>query len=75
MPLQNVLQISDELLLSAFEKCKELGALPMVHAENGDAVAWGQDHVFNVLKETGPAGHALSRPPVVEAEATGRAIR
>ncbi|KAF5832220.1 hypothetical protein DUNSADRAFT_11977 [Dunaliella salina] len=69
------LQVTDEELLMGMAQCKELGALPMVHAENGDAVAWGQRHVLEELGITGPEGHALSRPPYVEGEATGRAIR
>uniref|UniRef100_A0A803P3T6 dihydropyrimidinase n=1 Tax=Cannabis sativa TaxID=3483 RepID=A0A803P3T6_CANSA len=66
--------ISDELLLQAFKKCKSLGALAMVHAENGDAVYEGQKRMIE-LGITGPEGHALSRPPVLEGEATARAIR
>ncbi|PON75721.1 Hydantoinase/dihydropyrimidinase [Parasponia andersonii] len=66
--------ISDELLLQGFKKCKSLGALPMVHAENGDAVDEGQKRMIE-LGITGPEGHALSRPPVLEGEATARAIR
>ncbi|XP_058107461.1 dihydropyrimidinase-like isoform X1 [Magnolia sinica] len=68
------LMISDELLLQGLEKCKSLGALAMVHAENGDGVAAGQKRMID-LGITGPEGHALSRPPVLEGEATGRAIR
>ncbi|KAI3844248.1 hypothetical protein MKX03_032319 [Papaver bracteatum] len=68
------LMINDELLLEAFKKCKSLGALAMVHAENGDAVAEGQKRVIE-LGITGPEGHPLSRPPVLEGEATARAIR
>jgi dihydropyrimidinase len=48
--------------------------LLQVHAENGEAVALGQQLVFDA-GVTGPEGHALSRPAVLEGEATGRAIR
>nr|GMD24453.1 dihydropyrimidinase [Ipomoea batatas] len=68
------LMISDDLLLEGLKKCKSLGALAMVHAENGDAVFEGQKRMIE-LGITGPEGHALSRPPVLEGEATSRAIR
>ncbi|KAI0511698.1 hypothetical protein KFK09_012330 [Dendrobium nobile] len=74
MAYKGALMINDELLLHGLEKCKSLGALAMVHAENGDAVAEGQKRIFD-LGITGPEGHALSRPPVLEGEATARAIR
>lgn len=66
--------MSDEQLLAGFQRCRQLGALPQVHAENGDAVALGQERVF-AAGITGPEGHAMSRPAVLEGEATGRAIR
>ncbi|KAJ7963544.1 Dihydropyrimidinase, partial [Quillaja saponaria] len=68
------LMINDELLLEGLKKCKSLGALAMVHAENGDAVYEGQKRMIE-LGITGPEGHALSRPAVLEGEATARAIR
>lgn len=74
MAYKGALMINDELLLQGLEKCKSLGALAMVHAENGDAVAEGQKRMIS-LGITGPEGHALSRPPVLEGEATARAIR
>ena len=67
--------VSDEQLLAGLRKCKELGAVAMVHAENGDAVAEGQRFVMEELGMSGPSGHALSRPAALEAEATGRAIK
>lgn len=62
--------VSDESLIYGMEKCKSLGALTMVHAENGDAVAEGQKRMID-LGITGPEGHALSRPPVVIANYAG----
>nr|POE69807.1 dihydropyrimidinase [Quercus suber] len=38
---KGALMINDELLLEGFKKCKSLGALAMVHGENGDAVYEG----------------------------------
>lgn len=59
--------VTDEELLQGFKKCKELGALPQVHAENGDGVVEGQKRMIE-LGITGPEGHPLSRPPVVHYE-------
>ncbi|MEW5319999.1 MAG: hypothetical protein WDW38_011104 [Sanguina aurantia] len=74
MAYKGALMVSDSELLEGFAACKRLGALPMVHAENGDGVEWGRERVF-AAGVTGPEGHSLSRPPVLEGEATGRAIR
>ncbi|KAG6545570.1 hypothetical protein Mapa_012920 [Marchantia paleacea] len=68
------LMVTDEQFLQGLRKCKELGALAQVHAENGDAVAEGQARIF-AQGITGPEGHALSRPSLLEGEATGRAIK
>lgn len=75
MAYKGSLMVTDAEMLEGFIKCKELGVLPQVHAENGDAVARGQEYVFRDLGIKQPKGHALSRPEVLEAEATGRAIR
>ncbi|XP_065618771.1 dihydropyrimidinase isoform X1 [Quercus suber] len=71
---KGALMIKDELFLEGLKKCKSLGALAMVHAENGDAVYEGQKRMIE-LGIFGPEGHALSRPSLLEAEATARAIR
>jgi dihydropyrimidinase len=74
MYLQGALMVSDEQFLQGLKRCKELGALAMVHAENGDGVALGQQAMVDA-GIFAPYGHALSRPAVLEGEATSRAIR
>ncbi|SFJ66826.1 dihydropyrimidinase [Halobacillus dabanensis] len=72
MAYKNVFQADDGTLFRTLEEAKRLGALVMVHAENGDVI----DHLVNkALKagQTDPIYHALTRPPEVEGEATGRA--
>ena len=65
--------VEDDEMFASFQRCAELGALPLVHAENGDVVA---SMTAKLLAEgnDGPEGHAYSRPPEVEGEATNRAI-
>lgn len=72
MAYKGVFMVRDDEMLQIFETCAELGALPQVHAENGDAVADGQARML-AKGITGPEGHVLSRPEDVEAEATYRA--
>lgn len=73
MAYKGALMVDDEVLFKSFSRCRDLGALPMVHAENGDAVFLLQQQLLN-QGITGPEGHALSRPPHVEGEAANRAI-
>lgn len=73
MAYKDSLMIRDEDLIKVFKKCKELGAIAMVHAENGDLI----DECTRKIKDlgiTGPEGHLLSRPEPFEEEATNRAI-
>jgi dihydropyrimidinase len=58
---------------NAIKRCMELGAMPTVHAENGELVFLLQKTVAE-MGIKGPEGHPLSRPPMVEAEAANRAI-
>ncbi|WP_050522689.1 dihydropyrimidinase [Pseudorhodobacter wandonensis] len=70
---KGALMVNDDELYSSFQRVRDLGALAMVHAENGDVVA---ELSAKLLAEgnTGPEAHAYSRPPQVEGEATNRAI-
>ncbi|MEL6336842.1 MAG: dihydropyrimidinase [Pseudomonadota bacterium] len=73
MAYKGALMIEDDEMFASFQRCAELGALPLVHAENGDVVAALQEKYMNEGL-TGPEGHAFSRPPEVEGEAANRAI-
>jgi dihydropyrimidinase len=70
---KGALMVNDDELFHSFSRCAHLGALPLVHAENGDIVFRLQQHYID-QGVTGPEGHAYSRPPEVEGEATNRAI-
>lgn len=73
MAYKGALMVNDDELYNSFQRCTELGAMPLVHAENGDVVFRLQEQLLS-KGITGPEGHAFSRPPEVEAEATNRAI-
>jgi dihydropyrimidinase len=73
MAYKDVLMIRDEDLIKMMKKCKELGAVAMVHCENGDLIDERQAKI-KALGITGPEGHLLSRPEHFEWEATHRAI-
>ena len=73
MAYKGALMVNDDEMFASFQRCAELGALPLVHAENGDVVAAMQQKLIDE-GNNGPEGHAYSRPPSVEGEATNRAI-
>src|SRR5918994_5753868 len=68
------LYTEDDDLFEVLQLSREAGVLVLVHAENGDVIAKLQEQAL-VNGNTAPRFHALTRPPEVEAEATGRAIR
>jgi dihydropyrimidinase len=74
MAYKNAIMADDEVLVNSFTRALELGALPTVHAENGELVFQLQKKLV-AAGITGPEGHPMSRPPAVEAEAAERAIR
>ncbi|RBP06711.1 dihydropyrimidinase [Rossellomorea aquimaris] len=74
MAYKNVFQADDETLFRTLIAAKELGALVMVHAENGDVIEYLTEKALEEGK-TEPIYHALTRPPELEGEATGRAAK
>ncbi len=73
MAYKNAIMCDDETLVNSFRRALELGALPTVHAENGELVYLLQRELLK-MGITGPEGHPLSRPPAVESEAVNRAM-
>ncbi len=73
MAYKNAIMCDDETLVNSFRRAMQLGAMPTVHAENGELVYLLQQEVLK-MGITGPEGHPLSRPPMVEGEAANRAI-
>ena len=73
MAYKNAIMCDDETLVNSFRRSLELGAMPTVHAENGELVYLLQQQI-SAMGILGPEGHPLSRPPAVEAEAAQRAI-
>jgi len=73
MAYKGSLQVDDATLFAVFQQTGPAGILAMVHAENGDAI----DLLIQQAVAAGnvaPKFHALTRPPELEGEATGRAI-
>ena len=73
MAYKGALMVEDDEMFASFQRCKELGALHMVHAENG-YIVFELQKKYMAEGVTGPEGHAFSRPPEVEGEAVNRAI-
>ncbi len=65
--------LDDRQFLRVLAAARRLGALVTVHCENYEAIGW-RTAALLADGRTAPKYHAWSRPPVVEREATYRAI-
>lgn len=72
MAYKDKFMMSDAQLIKVFDICKRLGAVPLVHAENGELIDYLSKKLIRV-GVTGPEGHLQSRPDQLEAEAVHRA--
>jgi dihydropyrimidinase len=73
MAYPGVFYATDGEILLAMQQAARTGALTMMHAENGIAIDQLVRQALAAGK-TAPLQHALTRPPELEGEATGRAI-
>src|SRR5580700_3209971 len=73
MAYPNVLMVDDATIFKALSQTAKNGALICMHAENGSVI---DVLIARALAEgkTAPIYHALTRPPLAEAEAVHRAI-
>ncbi|KAI1453021.1 D-hydantoinase [Annulohypoxylon moriforme] len=67
------LQLRDNEILSILLTARTHEILTMIHAENGDVLDWLTDQL-ELAQKISPKYHSNSRPPILEAEATNRAI-
>ncbi|GMQ85558.1 MAG: dihydropyrimidinase [Acidimicrobiia bacterium] len=73
MAYPGVLYSDDGEILRAMQKAADIGALIMMHAENGIAIDVLREQAIE-RGETDPVNHGLTRPSITEGEATHRAI-
>ncbi|KAI0167056.1 hypothetical protein GGR52DRAFT_556737 [Hypoxylon sp. FL1284] len=69
----SALQLRDDEILSVLLTARRNRILTMIHAENGDVLNWLTDQL-EAANLFAPKYHSSSRPPVLESEATNRAI-
>ena len=57
MAYKGALMVNDDEMYASFSRCRELGAIPLVHAENGDLIAGLQQKLL-AEGNRGPEAHA-----------------
>jgi dihydropyrimidinase len=73
MAYPNVLMVNDATIFKLMQRTRKLGALVCVHAENGTVIDVIVQQAL-AAGHTGPLYHALTRPPIAEAEAVHRVV-
>jgi dihydropyrimidinase len=71
---KGAIMVTDDLFWRVLENTRDLGAMTMVHCENGWAIDVLVERAL-AAGQTDPIYHAHTRPEGLEAEATGRAVR
>lgn len=61
MAYSGTFMLQDDEIFQAFSKTRELGAIVMVHAENGSVIK-ELEKEMSKMGITGPEGHLYSRP-------------
>jgi dihydropyrimidinase len=69
-------QADDRTMYNTLERCRELGAMLLVHAESSRVLdeLIARHHTPELMRQHGARLHALTRPNFIEAEAIQRAI-
>jgi dihydropyrimidinase len=69
-------QSDDRAIFGALEKCKQLGAMLLIHAESSRVLdeLIARHHTPEQMEKYGARLHAMTRPNFIEAEAIQRAI-
>jgi dihydropyrimidinase len=69
-------QSDDRAIFNTLERCKELGAMLLVHAESSRVLdeLIARHHTPELMARHGAKLHAITRPDFIEAEAIARAI-
>ncbi len=67
------LKLADGQILDVLAVARDHGAMAMIHAENAECIEWLTKRM-EAAGRTAPRFHGLSRPMLVEREATHRAI-
>ncbi|PWN21444.1 aminohydrolase [Microstroma glucosiphilum] len=69
----DTMRLTDRQLLDVMVAARKNSVTTLIHAENGDAIEWLTEQL-EARDMIAPYYHALSRPPLIEAEASNRAI-